>query len=482
MAIVAAYPRADSSAVIKKLQAIVSKAEDDGLEQSTICEQLESWRQQLSLRSAGWANADTALADLQRLLRGAQPRRPTLLPRLPDIAGWVFDHWIAVGSLLTLIVSGFYGLAYARFYEELDISPEQAGLTTAQIISHSIIGGLAITGLASGIFFLVFAPVVPSKDASDTRSNIGSWANVGVNASITLFGSLVLALLAFATKAPVTVAGPLIALLFFFFALSSLGIKREKVRLKLVPSLLEFSAARYLALLVVSLAFGVAMTGLVTYTKAHNLGARARDGEAVRDPEIFGVPFLGVHAEPTLIAWNIREPHALRIPHCALYLGATDGQDVLYDHRTESTIQVPSNDIVLGLRRERTTCEAPVNLDIPIVRSIPRNRFRCSHGRWENSSGATYSYRWTVEGSSAPAQLGGESAVLDPAGFGFDAVAFCHVTAATPLGQDVAVSHAVVLPFEPSVSAAPSASGFHRPPSGQRHLPQRHVAKPGSDP
>lgn len=469
-ALAAIFPDSTPGSVQGKIEKVVSLSKHDGKSEAEIAELLETWRIQLPHRSAGWANADGALADLKRLLVSSSFRRPVLIPLFQKFADFAMKNWLPVASIVTIVVSGFYGLAYSRFYERLDVSPEQAGLSTAQIIAHSIVGGLALTFVVSLVIFLIFVPLVPSKEASATRPSVGTWANVGVNAAVTLAAILILSFIAWRTKVPILLTALVIGTVLFLAVIASLEIKRKSKngRVALMPALLEFTPDSYVALAVAGLVFGIAITGIYTYTEANHLGTKASDGEAIHNPAILGVPFLGVEAEPTLIAWTGKQPTGFRIPSCALFLGSSGGEDLLYDQRTGTTITAPKKDIVLGLRGGRTSCEAPVNAVPPVIRRIDRTHVRCLPGIWDNDRKGSFSYRWTIEGEAIPIEIDGTSRVLNIEGTAPDEVAFCHVTATTSLGTDIAVSRGLGLGAPLLAEHARLKSGSHPAVSASR--------------
>jgi hypothetical protein len=456
-AILEAYPSSDAETVGEKVRIIVSRAEADGMEPSDAALQLESWTVQLPHRRAGWANADDALVDLKRLLLSSKLRRPVLTPFLQTAANGILRHWLPVASVVTFVVSGFYGLAYAQFYEELDVSPEQAGVTTAQIVAHSVIGGLALTLVISAVAFLILVPLAASSESS-VRSDVGTWSKTAANGLIALGAILILGYMAWRTHAPVAATVLVLASTLSYALATSLRIKRKGRRPAVLPSVVEFTLDGYLIVAMFGLALGIVATGLLTYTEAHHLGAKAKDGEAIRNPEILGVPFLGVKAEPTLIAWTGGEPDRLDAPGCALYLGAADGQDLLYDPQTGGTLEVPRDDVVLSLRRDRTTCEAPVSIHAPTVRRVGPKAIRCLPGDWANDAKRSFTYRWTIDGHAFPETFT-LSPYLDTEETAPSQIAFCHVKATTPLGADVATSLGISLGVPSSDHAHQAAVG-----------------------
>jgi hypothetical protein len=95
--------------------------------------------------------------------------------------------------------------------------------------------------------------------------------------------------------------------------------------------------------------FGV---GVYLWGTAHSAAQRVRDGEAVTQPELFGLPFLHIGAEPVVIEELRSSPKKpLRTEPCALYLGQASGTTFLFFPARATlpaeTLRVPSNQLAV---------------------------------------------------------------------------------------------------------------------------------------
>ena len=355
---------------------------------------------------------------------------------------------MAVASLITILASGFYGLAYERFYQALDITPEQAGLSVTQILIHSAIGGLALVALTSLAVFACLMPAVPVRDDVDSKKQKGSFAKLAANLGLTLLGFLLLAELNLFLGAGWILLG-------FFAVISAVVLLTTNIRLRLrwvvvpTPSLrpMAFKGDRYLALLVaIAIPAGLLITGAITVQEANRLGEKAGNGEAVRDPELIGMPFLGVRAEPALVSWDAGKPVGSGSAQCMFYLGASNDSVILYDHRSTGTFQVPASTVTIELRRNMSSCEAPVNHRVPSVWRRGTDLLGCGHGSWDfGGVSHEFSFEWTMEGKSITEQFDRISPSLDDRNLSEGSVIHCRVTASTPLGSDIAVSRGIVV-------------------------------------
>jgi hypothetical protein len=442
------YEKGDVTELDTRIRKIINEAIGAGLDRDHVEEQVQSWNIQLGQRKPSWNSVDLALADLRRLLLGEQTYRGKFRHTLQRVAGWMFDHYVAVASLITILASGFYGLAYERFYQALDITPEQAGLSVTQILIHSAIGGLALVALTSLVVFVCLMPAVPVRDDIDSKKQKGDVAKLGANIGLTLLALLFLADLN-------RYLGASWALLGFFAFISALVLLVTNIRIRLrwilvpIPSLrpMAFKQDRYLALLVViAIPIGLLVTAAITVHEANRLGEKAGNGEAVRDPELIGMPFLGVRAEPALVSWDASKPVGSGSPRCMFYLGASNGSVILYDHRSTGTFQVPASTVTIELRRNMSSCEAPVNRRVPSVWRRGTDLLGCGPGTWDfGGVSHEFSFEWTMEGKRITEQFDRISPSLEDRYLSEGSVIHCRVTARTPLGSDVAVSRGIVV-------------------------------------
>lgn len=431
----------DRDELASKVSAVLDEARARGFDDARIDEQVESWIAQLPLRRDGWLSSEAALRDLRRLLLGPQSWFAMAWQWMRRAAGRAVDHYVAFASVVAVIGGVFYGLAYTRFYESLDITPEQAGLTPTQILSHSVVGGLALTLLVAVAVFCVFVPVIPLQDDKASGEERGRWRDFASNAALSALALLVV--IAIAAIAGVSLWASIQFFGLFtamFFLAGSLRVKRKGWRLAPYPAALDLSLDRYrVAFVAAALPLGLLFACLVTFAEAERLGEKASIGKAVRDPKIVGLPFLGVRAEPALISWRpgVRQE---TVPECVLYLGSSNGSAILYDHQSSSTFHVPSSDIAIELRSEKSTCEAPVNVRLPTIERREDGMLACRKGGWQHDENVEYEYVWVLEGHTLENHedviewLIGDRYLRD------DLVLYCEVTARTPLGEDTAVS------------------------------------------
>ncbi len=438
--LIAAYrPKRDT--VIKgRLGAVLAEAQARDVDPATIDSRLASWAALFPFRRAAWATADDAIDDLRvRVLSDPATRSAKFSYRLRTFAGWVFDHYIAVGSLVAITASALYGLAYARFYAEMSITPEQAGLSTTQIVANSATGGLALVLLISVMLFLVFLPAVAPREDLYSQDESGTWLEFAQHLALSLLGIVGLIGLAEVFGLDGKYLGPAVGVS-VGLALMGLGFHWQGFfSFPLHPKPMDFSIDKYLIILV-SLALPVALlgTGVLTVVKAGELGRRASSGEAVREAEILQMPILGVRAEPALIRW--RTTRLPDFPDCALYLGAANGQIILHDHLSGSTVEIPSDNVDLVFHKQMSSCEAPVDIGLPQIRHSDRDHLECRPGRWDSDGvEKSYAYEWLYRGDAIQ-----HSRVVDVDKLLPRPVVRCEVEVSTVLGSNTATSEAVV--------------------------------------
>ncbi|MDX6609013.1 MAG: hypothetical protein QOF85_938 [Solirubrobacterales bacterium] len=378
--------------------------------------------------------------DLARLLEKRRGNWGRVIRPFKDFANWAVRHYAVSGSVVAVLAGGFYTLAYSTFYGNLDISPEQAGLTTSEILTHSVLGGLTLVALLAITFAAIFISLIGIQSTEDLGP--GTWTDFGSNMFISAAALSVMGVAFFLAGAPLalwlflTVVAVLVALPV------SLTFRYGGPLPK--PANFEFAWEAYVAFLVAgAIPFGLAGAAVGTFIEAEKLGTTASSGGAVRNPTIAGIPFLGVQAQPAFVDWA-NEAEAKRVPRCLLYLGSADGQLALYDAKDGTTIEAPSHDAIVQLRGNRSSCEAPVNLSVPSVHRVGSTSFRCGPGNWESDPQPRFEYDWTVEGETI---VGGRSktSVLDARGLTGPLVVHCNVTASTPLGEDTALSGGVIV-------------------------------------
>jgi hypothetical protein len=452
----AAYRDVEPSVLLERLIEITLEAENAGVDPMLMRLRLAAWARHFPSGRDKWAAADEALADLCVKLMAPSPRpKFKFRVRLSKRIAWVFDHYVAAAGLAVAAASALYGLAYADFYGELNTTPERVGLSTSQILLHSATGGLALTVLIWLGLFLVFLPFVPIRDDPQAANETGSTAAFTGYCIMCLISIAALIWLVISLEAPLWMASA-VGVQIIIVAEESASFGRKGFHLTVKPKPMDFGLERFLVLTVVVLPLAILATGVLTVVHADQLGEDARNGEAVRDPHILEMPFLGVRAEPAMISWNGTAGRDPDIPECALYLGASDGQVILYDPRSAATIELPSGAIHLHLRRYRSSCAAPVNTRLPRIHPLSKGRLSCGKGAWKPSD-VKYSYEWFVNDDSAA-----EQQVVDATEILPDSILRCQVTAATALGSDSAASVDAIAPVKPRRAEPESAQP--RPP------------------
>ena len=444
-ALTAAYPKADAGRLRDRLEVLVLEARNEGHSDSEIEEQLQSWRIQLFRRRGDWISAEAALSDLQRLLlAGPQSWWGKTWNWLRRIAGFAVNHYVPVAGTVVAIGSALYGLAYAQFYDSLDITPEQAGLTPGQILAHSVIGGLVLVVLIAFALFCVFVPMIPMREKPAEAS--GNWMDVIKNAILTLAAIWALFKLGSLADVRVSLILPyaLFSVLGFFFASLNATHRGWRPVVQLAP--LDISFERYVVVMIVCTFPALFLTGSLTFLEAKELGEKVSVGKAVRDPRIGVFPFLGVRAEPALLTWTGRN-RVPQVPHCVLYLGSSEGKLVVYDHRSSSTFRIPDNEAALQLQSEMSSCEAPTALRTPSVLRFKPGQMRCTHGKWHSNVKPDFSYEWIAEGYKVEYNRGPHW-LLPEKGLRPETVVYCRVKATTPLGDNTAISAPAIITRE----------------------------------
>lgn len=466
--LLAAYPKSHEGTVRRKIATLIDDAEQR-LGEAEVRNQVKSWIVQFPRRDDDWITADAALADLRHLLIGPISGWAKIWRKLRAFAAFASANFVPFLASITAVSGAFYGLAYARFYDHLDITPDQVGLTPAQLLTRSLVGGLVLVFLFTLALVCVFVPLIPMKDEKAARSERGSWRGVLLNAGLTAAGGAGLVLLTVLAGLTVSSVAVFIVLSVIMFAAVSLELRRDGRRLRLRPSPLDFSLDRYgvvtTACTIPALVFAV----LATFAVAEDLGESASVGKAVRDPKIGIFPILGVRAEPAFV--DVRNAGRLPSPpRCVLYLGTSNDKVILYDDHSSSTFHIPAADVSMRIQSEMSSCEAPINVQRPLTLPYGEGKLRCTHGRWRSRiSTVRYRYQWMWEGHPAQDDGKGRPWLLYERGFPRESAVYCRVTAITPLGEDAALSRPAVVRPRPSPerSEGLEAARRLRPAGGQ---------------
>ena len=455
----AAYPGTGERTLRSRIDELAEEARTKSpLDENGLAEQVEAWVTQFPMRAEDWVSADAALSDLERLLLGPRSGWARLWKGLRRIADVAFDHYIAVAGLLAGVSGAFYGLAFARFYDSLGITPEQAGFTPTQIVAHSVVGGLVIVLLIALGIFLFFVPLIPRGDAI-RRTRTGTWWAALGNAVLTAIAIVGLIALGAIVNLGFDQIWPLAAVQVCFFLLSILGVKPRGDGFQPVPAPMDISVDRYVVVAIASLIPALLLTFAITFAKAEDLSKKAALGQAVRNPKIGIFPFLGVHAEPTELSWQNPREQIPGLPRCVLYLGTSNGEVILFDHRSSSTFHVPGGDVTLDLQGDRSSCEAPSNIAAPTILRNGAGKARCRPGEWRSKVHPRYEYEWIWIGHELFDNGDGRPWLLLEAAFPETAVVYCRVTAHTALGEDTAVTSPVIVASDREPHSSLSGSG-----------------------
>ncbi len=353
---------------------------------------LLGWRAAFKTRRENLPKLDDAMADLGDWL-GVKSQAEISLRRA---AGWFFDHYAAVIGLAGILATAFYGVAYASFYRALDTTPDAVGITTAQILARSVVGGVvcifSITILIAG----VVAPYVPALFALDAKLDEGgNWPKFFAVCGLAICASLAWWFAASPLEgqdptAWALVVFPLLAIVF--------SLRFRKGGLGVQPRHLRFRVSDFTVVWAPALAVGLLILVFSVFTIAHREGVRAADGKAISPPTVFGQTILGLYARPAFITWTSQRPEGLRIPSCVLYLGETGGGAVVYDASQRRTVRLPEGGVVVTVRNDRTSCAAPVVAKRPSIRLVHRGLYKCMPGDWGSYSPPIHRFAWFENG------------------------------------------------------------------------------------
>jgi hypothetical protein len=434
----AAYGDGGSPAIAEALATIVHRAKKAGIDEEVVQLRLRAWPARFALHRDSWPTCEMALADLCGYVLALSPGQQRPIARaMRSFAKWVFDHYAAAAGLAIAGASVLYGLAYANFYSALDTTPERVGLSTTQVLIASATGGFLLFALIAIGFVLMFLPMIPVEDAEKPQDPPQDMAPFSLHCTLTAVALAALVVLGFVFQAPLVWILVMIAAQLYFFKKGFVVRWRER-RPVVLPRQLTFEMDNYLLLLVVVVPIALVFTGVVTVIEAGTLGEQARTGQTVRNPSLLSVEFLDVRAEPALI--RVRDAAIGAMPACAQYLGASNGEVVLYDSARAETVQAPAREIELRFPRYRSSCEAPLNLGAPTVHTFEDGAVRCDRGRWRLVRDAEFHFAWW-QGHDRVS--GG--ALLDRAAVEPGAVVSCTVTASTALGSNAATSEPVAV-------------------------------------
>jgi hypothetical protein len=392
---------------------------------------LSSWLANFDRRQASFKNADAAIADLASWL-GVRKGTGTGARSALD---WFFEHYAAVLTVLGALATAFYGLAYATFYGAVDVSPEQVGVTPTEILTRSTVGGVAfvvIVGLVIAIYFAPYVPVIAGLDVVEGHASLWDVAKI---VGLALFSCTVLLLFEWklATLSLQGVAATVAFTVVFPLAMTA---RWNRTRGGYIAAL-RFNSNDFRSLYLASATVALLFLGVLTFAFAEEDGKQAREGIRIGPETIFGIPFLGLKAEPAFLDWRGDEPSGFELPRCVLYLGHSDNTTTVYDAKQSRTMQLPENQVIVTIRQERTSCTAPVNHGRPKIAERSGGMLTCRPGAWTEHPQPHFHYSWIRNGY----ELDARSARLDRRPYGADQAFRCAVEASTGFGSDVAYSH-----------------------------------------
>jgi hypothetical protein len=419
---------------------------------------LERWRESfVEARQSALPTADDAIRDLEAWL-GLKPARRAWRTGV----SWVFEHATPVFTLLTIGGSAFFGLAYFRFYDALGLTPDEAGLGTAQILARSVLGTLALLITISVAVYLFFLPFIPRLAAADlpaaTPKPLSRGEKYAVVTLVAIDG-LLLALVFVIYFRPldlwfvlVQLALLLLAYVFVTFNVR-IAVARPRLRMQFRPVL--FRMRDFVSGFLFCVASMFTIVTLIIHSVASDQARDARQGNAVRGWSFLSMPVLGVRAEPARVTWIGSRPKGLLLPRCVLYLGRSDSSLAVYDVVRKDTLRLSASDVVVSVRRDRTSCLAPTNKRLPKVREIAAGTYECSRGMWDKGV-EEVSYRWTLDGYGLDRADEERLALNDywPA-----RTISCRVKAENAHGADAAYSRPITIAQEDADEAIDSDGG-----------------------
>jgi hypothetical protein len=311
-----------------------------GLNDSLADDLLDHWRtQRFPARRDSLAGPDAAFSDLQRWVMGGGQK--TAQPAV----NWVVVHAPQLLAVSAVLASALFGLYYSDFYESLGVSPEEVGIGSTEILTRSVMGGVALAFLFAFVLLLallptiaVLTPELDDKTAIQRRRPaplewvgfLGLMAFAGLVINDASESEYYQAFLEDPSEVPIIFLGaPLVIALWRTF-------KRSGPLLRLRLRFLGFVGLMLLPV-------GVIAIPTVLPVLADDRAEDVRLGQAVEPLEVADLPVLGVRAQPARLLLTDRQPGDLAQDRCLLYLGQGDGQLVAYVPSRETTLRVPTN-------------------------------------------------------------------------------------------------------------------------------------------
>ena len=359
-----------------------------------------------------------------------------------------FTHYRQIGGALVVLASTYYGLAFARFYSALGTSPDALGVSAAQMLARSAVGGALVMGFWTLFMFALAAPFIPrlagvaeSRQRGGVRLDGGEGflgvLAIGVGGGLLWFWFLG------------TADAPLDSRLLFGVAPGLLAVLislRYRLRWPWIAGVkrLRFRVADFGAVAVLIAVAGVLPIASVTLRVAKEAGEDAKAGVAVEPVKFLGISMLGIRSDPAELLWAGGGEGA-KLPDCVSYLGRSGNTLVVYDPTEHQTLQLAAEDAVLTTRDEWTACGAPLNYAKPTIRRR-HGVLECLPGRWGGRPHLGFSFSWTEDGYAMETAIDNRFRVY-PVDRGAEIQ--CGVVATNVRGSDAAYSPPFLLSLSP---------------------------------
>jgi hypothetical protein len=249
--------------------------------------------------------------------------------------------------VIAIVVSSSLWFAHLRFYDALGIAPGDVGIGFAVILERSVGAVLIILVFLPAVALLLLEVAVPlvallwHKSApidrpvwievqAVARPRPGEWT-----IKLWMPTALFVVFIGWVTATDVVLAIPWGLVLLA----SVVAVRRHVV-------IARRTVVRA-AVILLGAASAVGALGFF-WVDANQSASAARDGYRV-ERRIYGLPATAFRAMPT----NVRIDGTKR---CLLYLGASDGAILLYDHRRDVVERVPAGETAITLDRDIARC------------------------------------------------------------------------------------------------------------------------------
>lgn len=234
---------------------------------------------------------------------------------------------ISLASVGTAVCYVIVRFLCTRFYDQLGVTPEEAGLGQTELLAASV-GLLVVVAFCCGIILYLVLLLVAFLHYMVAIEKLLKWL------SDLLVAALKIRAKASTTASATADAEPVAELVGAAWKDIQLAIHRWWARF---PIVLVFS------ILVVSI-----FVGLTAPYQAQAV----LEGHAVGD---WTTPWRVV---PATVRW-VRQapaPDPLPVGHCVMYLGRADRTTALYDVNARSVVRVPSGEVVVTVKTSTDRC------------------------------------------------------------------------------------------------------------------------------